>query len=58
MCTVCGCGTDPVIDDGTEKGVAGHKHDHHHHGQHRHSHSHSHGPVSYTHLTLPTNSRV
>ncbi|SOC82536.1 hydrogenase nickel incorporation protein HypB [Ensifer adhaerens] len=48
MCTVCGCGTDPVIDDGTEKGAAGHKHDHHHHDHdhhdgHGHSHSHSHG---------------
>lgn len=55
MCTVCGCGTDPVIDDGTEKGVAAHKHDHHHldhdhhehghdhHHEHGHSHSHSHG---------------
>lgn len=52
MCTVCGCGTDPVIDDGTEKGEAGHAHGHHHHDHdhghdhhhgHGHSHSHSHG---------------
>lgn len=43
MCTVCGCGTDPVIDDGTEKGEIGHSHDHGHHHHHDHDHDHAHG---------------
>jgi hydrogenase nickel incorporation protein HypB len=45
MCTVCGCGTDPLIDDGTEKGEgkAGHAHGHHgHHHHHDHGHGHDH----------------
>lgn len=45
MCTVCGCGTDPLIDDGTEKGEgkAGHAHGHHsHHHHHDHGHDHDH----------------
>ena len=37
-----------------------HAHDHHHDDEHEHEHhhNHEHTPVSYTHLTLPTNSRV
>ena len=31
---------------------------HHHHHHHHHHHCHMHKPVSYTHLTLPTNREV
>jgi hydrogenase nickel incorporation protein HypB len=41
MCTVCGCGTDPVLEkaDGTKGHVHGH-HDHDHHHGHDHHHHH------------------
>ncbi len=55
MCTVCGCGTDPVIDDGTENGAGGHKHDHHHHDhEHEHGHDHDHGTIMTIMITTTT----
>ena len=35
-----------------------HTHTHSHTQSHTHTHTHTHTPVSYTHLTLPTNHRV
>ncbi|MCM2474430.1 hydrogenase nickel incorporation protein HypB [Rhizobium sp. CG5] len=43
MCTVCGCGTQAVIDK--DKAQTAHDHDHgheHHHGDHDHGHHHDH----------------
>jgi hydrogenase nickel incorporation protein HypB len=51
MCTVCGCGTQAVIDNGKAQAAHGpghaHHHDHgdghdHHHGDHDHGHPHDH----------------
>lgn len=41
MCTVCGCGTAPVI----EKGTDSEKEMGHQHGHHAHSHDHHHGHI-------------
>lgn len=53
MCVVCGCGTDPVIDngEGKEGHSHGHHHDHHHHHGHDHGadHSHDHGHGDHGH---------
>lgn len=40
MCTVCGCGSEAVLEKGDGKG--GHTHDHHHRGHHGHDHHHAH----------------
>lgn len=45
MCTVCGCGTQAVIDNGKSPTAQGHGHAHghdHHHGDHNHGHPHDH----------------
>ncbi len=45
MCTVCGCGTQAVIDNGQSPTAQGHGHTHahdHHHGDHDHGHPHDH----------------
>ncbi|PPJ44917.1 hydrogenase accessory protein HypB [Rhizobium sp. KAs_5_22] len=49
MCTVCGCGTQAVIDNGKAPTAHGHGHAHHHghdhdhhHGDHDHGHAHDH----------------
>lgn len=48
MCTVCGCGTQAVIDNGKSPTAQGHghahvhDHHHHHHGDHDHGHPHDH----------------
>lgn len=46
MCTVCGCGTDPVIEKG--KGHS-HGHDHHSHNHDEHGHHHAHGDHDHDH---------
>ncbi|PJI40746.1 MAG: hydrogenase accessory protein HypB [Rhizobium sp.] len=49
MCTVCGCGTQAVIDNGKSPTAQGHGHahvhdrdHHHHHADHHHGHPHDH----------------
>lgn len=47
MCTVCGCGTQAVIDNGKSPTAQGHGHAHvhdhdHHHADHDHGHPHDH----------------
>ncbi|HLP65956.1 MAG TPA: hydrogenase nickel incorporation protein HypB [Rhizobium sp.] len=44
MCTVCGCGTEPVVEKGhgDAHGHGHHHGDHHHHDHHDHAHPHGH----------------
>ena len=52
MCTVCGCGTDPVLEkvDGNKGHAHAHGDHHHHHHDHRHDdHDHVHGEDGSVH---------
>lgn len=49
MCTVCGCGTQAVIDNGKSPTAQGHGHAHVHDHDHDHDHDHHHGDHDHNH---------
>ncbi len=49
MCTVCGCGTQAVIDNGKSSTAHGHGHAHDHDHDHHHDHHHHHGDHDHGH---------
>lgn len=51
MCTVCGCGTDPVLEkvDGTKGHAHAHAHAHGDHHHHHHDHDHLHDDHDHVH---------